>query len=292
MKRPYVWLVVLMFFFFVILGVAIWSSVSIFDLGSSGKRIGVVEIRGVIADSRDTLKAVKKFRKDQNVKAVLLRIDSPGGGVGPSQEIYREVRRTVQEKPVVASLGGVAASGGYYIASAAGHIVASPGTVTGSIGVIVPFPNFRLLFEKIGYDKTVVKSGQFKDIGDPGREMTPEEKKLLQETVDAVHHQFVQDVAKGRKLPEKEVQKVADGRILTGEMARQLGLVDELGNFEDGVTAAATLAGIKGEPKLVYAEKEKRSLLDFLIGSKLNSKINGYLENSWHILRYEMPSWR
>ena len=291
MKRVRVWLTGFVFLFSVIVGVLIWSLVpDEFSFLSKGSRIGVIEVRGVIADVQDTVTNIKKFRKDKNIKAILLRIESPGGGVGPSQEIYREVRRTIESKPVVASLGGIAASGGYYIASAASHVVANPGTVTGSIGVIVPFPNFRELFEKIGYGKTIVKSGQYKDLGDPGREMTPEEKALLQETVDAVHQQFIRDVASGRNLTEAKVREIADGRILTGEMALQLELVDELGNFEDGVKAAADLANLKEEPILEYAKKKRSSLLDFLLGEDLGGRINSYLEEPLYSLRYQLPS--
>ena len=229
-------------------------------------RIGVVEIRGVIDNVQDSLKAFVEFRKDPNVKSILVRIESPGGGIGASQELYREIRRTIEEKPVVASLGGIAASGGYYLASAANRIVANPGTITGSIGVISYFPNLRELLDKLGITATIIKSGRFKDTGNPDREMTQEEKDLLQETMDLAHRQIIRDVARGRKLAEEDVLKIADGRIVLGETAQQLGLVDELGNFEDAVRASAVLGKIEAEPELIYAKKKKRSLLDFLIG--------------------------
>ena len=156
-------------------GVVVWL-ISGAEFSVSGNRVGEIDIKGTIISSQDTLKQIMDFRKESSIKAIVLRIDSPGGAVGPSQEIYREIRRTAQIKPVVASLGSVAASGGYYIASAASHIVANPGTITGSIGVIIHVPNFKDLFGKIGYQMITIKSGQFKDIGNPSREMTPEEK--------------------------------------------------------------------------------------------------------------------
>jgi protease-4 len=206
-----------------------------------------------------------KFTKDDSVKAIVFRIESPGGGVSPSQELYREIQRTAEKKPVVASMGSVAASGGYYIASGVQKIYANPGTITGSIGVIAQFTNFEELFKKIGFRMEVVKSGAFKDVGNPGRAMTPEEREYLQELLDSVHQQFVRDVARGRRMPEEKVREIADGRIFTGEQAKEMGLVDELGGLNDAVDAAGKMAGITGEPKLVYPEKKKVSLLDYLL---------------------------
>jgi protease-4 len=274
-------------FCFAVMGVLLWLVFPKIELWTSANKIGVVEVRGIIRDVQKQLQDIKKFRQDQKIKAILLRIESPGGGVGPSQELYREIRRTIKEKPVVASLGGVAASGGYYIASSASHIVANPGTITGSIGVVLPFPNLQGLFEKLGYKKTIIQSGPFKDMGNPGREMTPQEKELLQETVDAVHRQFVRHVCQGRNLPQKDIEQIADGRILTGEMAQKLALVDELGNFEDAVKAAANLAKIEGEPKLVYAGKKRRSLLEFLLGCEWDEKMRSYLGDSRYVLPHE-----
>jgi protease-4 len=236
------------------------------------------------------LKGFREFRKDSNVKCILLRIESPGGGIGASQELYREVRRTIEVKPVVASLGGIAASGGYYIASAANRIVANPGTITGSIGVISYFPNFRELFEKIGFTAVTIKSGRFKDIGNPDRNMTQEERDLLQSAMDEAHRQFIRDVARGRNLSEEKVREVADGRILMGERAQQLGLVDELGNFEDAVKASAMLGKIEEEPELIYAKKKRHSMLDLLIGSEMSEAIDGYLSGSSNFLRYQAPA--
>jgi protease-4 len=231
-----------------------------------GEQIGIIEVKGVIADPVPVLTQLKEFRKNKHVKAIVLRIDSPGGGVGPSQEIYAEVRRTRLSKTVVASMGAIAASGGYYIASAADHVVANPGSITGSIGVIMEFANLEELFTKIGISASVLKSGEYKDVGSPLREMTPEERVLLQDFVDNVHKQFVSAVADARNMSEEDVRAIADGRIMSGEQAKELGLLDSLGNLEDAIAMAAELAGVEGEPSVLYPEKEF-SLLDHLLGS-------------------------
>ena len=245
-----------------------------------GEKVGVLEVKGVIANIQPTIDELVKFRKDGSVKAVVVRIESPGGGVSPSQELYQEIRRTVQVKPVVVSMGSVAASGGYYIACAAQKIYANPGTITGSIGVILQFTNFEELLRKIGFRMEVVKSGPYKDVGNPGREMTAEEKAYLQEMVNNVHQQFVRDVARGRHMKVEKVREVADGRIFTGEQAMELGLVDELGNLKDAINAAAKMAAIEGEPKVVYPEKERKSLLDYFfdqITEKLANNLQPYM---------------
>lgn len=234
-----------------------------------GEKVGVVEIKGVIADAKETVLQLKRFRKNKDVKAIVLRIDSPGGGVGPSQEIYAEVKKTTRTKKVVASMGAIAASGGYYVAAAADHVVANPGTITGSIGVLMEFPNMEELFKKIGLSAVVLKSGDYKDTGSPLRKMTPKERELLQGFIDNVHQQFVTAVAEGRKMSEESVRAIADGRILSGEQAQKLGLLDSLGNMEDAIVIAAELGGIKGEPSVVYAEKKKFSILELILGSKL-----------------------
>ena len=230
-----------------------------------GDKVGLLEVRGMIIDVQPVIEQLVKFKKDDSVKAIVFRIESPGGGVSPSQELYREIQRTAEKKPVVASMGSVAASGGYYIASGVQKIYANPGTITGSIGVIAQFTNFEELFKKIGFRMEVVKSGAFKDVGNPGRAMTPEEREYLQKLLDSVHQQFIRDVARGRRMPEEKVREIADGRIFTGEQAKEMGLVDELGGLNDAVDAAAKMAGITGEPKLVYPEKKKISLLDYLL---------------------------
>jgi len=276
--------------FLLVCGMVAWLSLPALQGWLASNKVGIVEIRGVIRDSRPFLEQLARFRGESSVRAVVLRIESPGGGVGPSQEIYREVRRTAERKPVVASLGGIAASGGYYAACGAHRILASPGTVTGSIGVLAPFPDFRGLFEKIGYGKTVIKSGRFKDLGDPGREMTPEEKRLVQEMVETVHRQFMEDVAKGRKLSLEEVKSVADGRIMAGETALENKLVDELGNFRDAVGVAARLGGVEGEPVLVYGEERGFSLLGFLFGKRWKDELGSRWESWAPVPRYRPPS--
>lgn len=231
-----------------------------------GDKIAIIEIRGLITQSQGIIDELHLHRDDERVKAIVLRIDSPGGGVGPSQEIYREVMKIKSEnkKKVVTSMGSVAASGGYYIASASDLIVANPGTITGSIGVLMEFTNIEELFKKIGIKGVVIKSGEHKDLGSPFREMTPEERRLIQSVIDNVHQQFIQAVAEGRKMDRAKVTQVADGRILTGEQAKQLGLVDELGNLQDAIDAAAKMVGIEGKPQIVYP-KRKFSLLELLI---------------------------
>ncbi len=221
-----------------------------------GKNIGVIEIKGIIKTAQFNLEHLVKFRKNNQIKAVLLRIDSPGGAVVPSQELYMEILKLRQQKPVVASLGNVAASGGYYIASAASKIVAAPGTLTGSIGVKIEFANIEQLLKKLGIQPTVIKSVPYKDIGSPIREMTKEERIMLEKLVKNIHSQFVKDIAKGRNLPVERVESIANGSIFTGQEAKKLGLVDQLGNFEDAIRLAVKLGKIKEEPRLFYPKKK------------------------------------
>jgi protease-4 len=254
-----------------------------------GDRVGEIDITGTILGSQGTLKQLKKFRTDSTIKAILLRVNSPGGAVGPSQEIYREVQRTVKVKPVVVSMGSVAASGAFYLATAATRILADPGTLTGSIGVIIHLPNMQGLFSKIGYKTVTIQSGQFKDMGDPGREMTPAEQALLQSTIDATYKQFVRDVARARNLPEADVRKIADGRVILGEDALKLKLIDQIGNYEDALLEAGKLGGIKGEPEVEKEKKDEFSLLNFLIGGKASEKLNALLADCSTGLMYELP---
>ena len=229
-----------------------------------GEKVAILPISGLITDSEATIEQLKKFAKDDSVKAIVVRLNTPGGGVGPSQEIYEEVRKIRGKKVIVASMGALAASGGYYIACGADKIFANPGTITGSIGVLMQFVNVKDLIEKIGVKGFVIKSGSFKDTGSPVREMSPEERKLLQNVIDNVHSQFVNAVVEGRKLPREEVLAIADGRILSGEQAKELGLVDVLGNQEDAVAEAGKMAKIEGEPRVVTIPKKKFSILELL----------------------------
>ena len=262
--------------FFILFGVVSRMEESPF---AKGDKVAVLPITGVIADPDATIDQLKKFAKDGSVKAIVLRINSPGGGVGPSQEIYEEVRKLKGKKPVVASMGAVAASGGYYIACGAQKIYANPGTITGSIGVIMQFVNVKDLIEKIGVKGFAVKSGELKDTGTPLRDMTPEERQYLQGVIDNVFGQFVNAVAEGRKLEVEAVRKIADGRIFSGEQAKALGLVDVLGNQEDAVAEAGRMAKIEGEPRVVLPPKKKVSILD-LLREEVKSIIDENLANS------------
>ncbi len=246
-------------------GVVLQSSLGA-GQGGAGN-VGVVEISGMIASSKEIINDLKTFREDSNIKAIVLRIDSPGGGVGPSQEIYREVMKTRLIKKVVASLGSVAASGGYYSASACDGIMANPGTITGSIGVIMEYASFKDIIKKIGLTPVVIKSGEYKDMGSPLRDLEDSEKKLLQGVVDEIHYQFVKDVATGRNLDEEKMATLADGRIFTGARALDLQLVDRLGNLGDAVEWAGTLAGITGEVTPVYPSEDGMTVIKKVISS-------------------------
>ena len=267
-KRPFLLASALLagiFVFFLALAVTVASFMGRPANFVIGDKIGVVEVFGAIADSRQVIEQLHGFRDNDNIKAIVLRIDSPGGGVGPSQEIHDEVKAIDATKPVIVSMGSVAASGGYYIAASAREIVANPGTITGSIGVIMEFTNFQELLDKIGLSSVVVKSGEYKDIGSPSREMTSLERQILQDLIDDVHSQFVASVAVGRKLDEEAVRKIADGRIFSGRRAMDMGLVDRMGNLDVAIRRAAELAGIDGEPNVVYPPSESPKLIDFFI---------------------------
>jgi protease-4 len=258
-------------------------------------KIGVIQIKGVIRDSGEILNQLITFRKDRGIKGIILRIDSPGGGVGASQEIYREVLKTREEKKVIVSMGGVAASGGYYIASAGDKIMANPGTMTGSIGVIMEFYQFKELAEKIGVGLEVIKSGEFKDVGSSYREPTEREKELLTSFVKNIHEQFINAVATGRNLSVEKVREIADGRILSGEMAKDLGLIDHLGNFQDAVDLTKSLVGIEGDANLVFPQKPSFRLWDlfFKEASETMSQffykqMTGSIEYRWKGFSKEM----
>lgn len=267
-RHPYLFFLLVSFSILTVLvlgslAMARWMWRSTGDSGAPS--VGVIEIDGAIADSRQTIDHIRRFREDDAIKAIVIRINSPGGAVGPAQEIYREIRKTVGTKTVVASMGAVAASGGYYVASAADGIVANPGTITGSIGVIMGYTNFGELLEKIGMVPVVIKSGPYKDTGSPTREMRDDEREILQAIIQTIHAQFVTAIAEGRKMARAEVERAADGRIITGEDAQARGLVDRLGNFQDALEWAAELAGIEGAVVPVYARDKKLTLLRYLI---------------------------
>jgi protease-4 len=244
------------------------ASVATSFLGSSGG-VGVVEISGVILDSKKTLARLRRFEEDNQVSAVVLRLNSPGGSVAPSQEIYEAVQN--YKKPLVVSMASVAASGAYYIACGAKKVYANAGTLTGSIGVIMPFANLQKLYEWAKVQRYSIKTGKYKDAGADYREMTADERALLQTMLDDVLMQFKQAVAKGRGLSMEAVTKVADGRIFSGQQAKAFHLVDELGTLQDAIQEAGVLAKIKGKPTVIYPEKKRRGLLDFVLDDPLGN---------------------
>ena len=229
-----------------------------------GPRVALVELEGIILDVEDIVRDLKSHRDNPLVRAVVLRINSPGGVVGPTQELFRAVQRLREAgKPVVASLGAVAASGGYYVAVAADSIYANPGTLTGSIGVIMQMANLENLMKKVGVDYVVIKSGQFKDVGNISRPMTPEERRVLQALLDDVHRQFIDAVAEGRKLDRARVVQFADGRVFSGAQAKSLAMVDELGGLEEAINGAAKRAGLEIPPRVILP-KRRFSVMDLL----------------------------
>jgi len=253
-----------------VIGVSLLTSLALDSGWLGGERVAVIRIEGVIVDSRETIEELRRFRDNPSIKAVVLRIDSPGGGVVPSQEIHTEVLKARKDGrlKLVASMGNLAASGGYYIAAATDKIVANPGTLTGSIGVIMELANVQGLLEKVGVQSVVIKSGRYKDLASPFRAMSKEDRGLLQNVLDDVHDQFIQAVAAGRALKVEEVRPLADGRIFTGRQARTAKLVDELGDLQDAIKLAARLVGIEGEPRVVEPRK-RFSLRDLLENSFL-----------------------
>jgi len=261
------------------------------SLATSGERVAVIELIEPILDSQEIVRQFKKYRENKSVKAILFRVDSPGGGVSASQEIYEEVRKTRQAgKPVVVSMGSVAASGGYYVSCGATTIVANPGTLTGSIGVIFQFLHFSELLNKIGVDASTFKTGKFKDIGSPYRKTTVDEKRFFDQLLADVYDQFVSVVATERKLDRKVVLGYADGRIFTGRQARQYGLVDTLGTYEDALSIAAKLGEIRGKPKVVK-ERKLKSFMERLMGqtiSELSTLKNELF--SQPVLQYKLSS--
>jgi len=249
-----------------------------------GDRVGVVLLEGTINESRRTIQSLKEFGDAERIKGVVVRIDSPGGGVVPTQEIYEEIRKLKKKKPVIASLGGMATSGGYYIASACHQIVANPGTLTGSIGVIIQLANVEGLMQKLGLEGYNVKSGPHKDMGSPLRPLSPEGRAILQSVVDNVHGQFVRAVASGRSMEESKVRELADGRIYSGEQAMAIGLVDSLGNMDDAIDLVAKRAGIEGVPQVIYARAREKNWWKELLFSLFSEQLE--MGRNWG-LRYQ-----
>jgi len=265
--------------FLVILLLVVIIFVASFLTGIVGKgfgdKIGVVEIEGVIADGKDAMEDIVKFKEDDSIRGVIVRINSPGGSVGPSQEIYQELKKLGGKKKVYISASSVCASGGYYIASAGEKIFANPSTITGSIGVIMEQVVAEDLMKKIGIQPNTIKSGKFKDVGSPFRRMQDDERAYFQQILDSIHQQFIEDVAEGRKMSVEQAKKLSDGQVYTGSRAKELGLVDSIGTFYDTVDDMKKVLGIKGKPVLVYG-KRPFSLLKWLISSVTETIIRQY----------------
>ncbi|HSP17839.1 MAG TPA: signal peptide peptidase SppA [Thermoanaerobaculia bacterium] len=257
-------------FFFLVFFVAL-SRQDSGELSLSTSKIAIIPIEGEILDARDTVDLLRKYSRNSTVKAIVMRINSPGGAIAPSQEIYSEIRKTRQKsgKPIVASLDSVGASGGYYIAAACDEIVANPGSITGSIGVILDWMEVDDLIKWAKMKRETITSGPMKAAGSPFRKLTDTERQYLQRIVLQLHQQFVKAVAEGRagKITEQQVAQLADGRVFTGEEALSLKLIDRLGNLGDAVTLAARKAGVRGEPSTIYPRKREHTLLDLITDS-------------------------
>ncbi|RUM41635.1 MAG: signal peptide peptidase SppA [Desulfurobacterium sp.] len=270
--------------FFFLIVISILKGIFLPEVSVPGEKIGLVKIEGVIKSSDTYLKLLDKLEGDEDVKAIVLRVDSPGGVVGACQEIHDKVKEISQKKPVVVSMGSIAASGGLYISVPATKIVANPGTITGSIGVILQSYNVKQLADKIGIKVITVKSGKFKDLLNPFREPDKKTLQILQALIDDSYNQFVEAVAEGRKLPVEKVKKFADGRIFTGRQAKELGLVDELGNFDRAVEVARELS--KSPDARIFEAKPRKTFIQKLFGERtkellnnLSRVINGEVEN-------------
>ena len=243
------------------------------------KGVGLVEVKGMIFDSRETIRQLRYFYKQDAVKAVVLRVDSPGGVVAPSQEICDEVRKFALKKKIIVSMGSLAASGGYYISAPATLIYANPGTITASIGVILKLSNIEALMDKIGIKSYTLKTGKYKDSGSPVRQFSEADRAMLQAVIDNTHEQFVQAVASGRKLPVEDVRKIADGRILSGEQAMAYKLVDRLGTLQDAIEEAGRQAGIVGDPEVISAPRKKINYWDVMTDG-VEGTFNNHLERA------------
>ncbi len=286
MKRP--WLVYGLAFigglvvFFILLSFII-SLLMIFKEKDFGKpQIGILQIKGIILDAEEYLMAIKEMAKKKSIKAIVVRIDSPGGSVGASQEIFEELKKTRNLKPVIVSMGSVAASGALYVALGGTKIFASPGTITGSIGVVLEIPNIEKLLKKIGIESETIKSGAYKDTGSIYRPLTSEEKKYLTKKVKLIHDQFIKAISEERKISIEKVKSFADGRIFTGEEAKSLGLVDKMGNFWDAVEEAKKMAKIS-EAKLVFMPK-KKGFLSKILEEKSSLILESFFLKPWYIV--------
>jgi protease-4 len=237
-------------------------------LGGFGDRIGVVDLEGVILSPQPVVGQLKKFGDDSSIKAIILHVNSPGGGVAASEEIYREVKRvrTEKKKKIVVSIETVGASGAFYVASAADKIYADEGSIVGSIGVIAQWVNYGDLLKWAKLKDVVIKTGEFKDTGNPARDLTPAEQAYMQSLIDNMFGQFIKAVSDGRGLKYDDVKSIANGKVWTGQEAQSMKLIDSIGDFEKAVQDTAKSVGISGEPTLVHPEKDRRTLLDLLLG--------------------------
>ncbi len=233
-----------------------------------GDKIAVVDLEGVILSPKDTVEQLRKYGDDSSIKAIIIHVNSPGGGAAASEEIYREVLRIrdVKKKRIVASIESVGASGAYYVSSATNKIFADQASVVGSIGVIMELYNYEELMKWAKLKAIVLKAGEFKDTGSPVRELTPAERAYLQGLLDNMHTQFIHSVAEGRHMKDAEILPLADGKVWTGEQAMPLKLIDQIGDFRAAIADTAKSVGIKGEPTIVRPEKDRKSLLDLLFG--------------------------
>lgn len=247
---------------------------------SLNDKVGVLPIEGLITDSFKINQQIDEFAEDSSIVAVVVRINSPGGSVGAAQEIYDAILELKKKKKVVVSMGSIAASGGLLIACAGDKIVANPGTITGSISAIMQFANFEELMKKVGVKSSVVKSGPYKDIGSPMREMTPEEQAIVQELVDDIYNQFIDVIVRNRKLTREQVAAIADGRVFSGRKAKDYGLVDQLGNMDAAAKLASVLAGKDGQYELVFPKKTGRGIFDLMFESAANSLNQALREKS------------
>ena len=250
---------------------------------SIGKKVGIVKITGPIISSQSINLQIEKFKNRKDISAIVLRIDSPGGLVAPTQEIYEKVKSIRGIKPIISSMGSVAASGGYYIALGSDTLIANPGTIVGSIGVIMNYPVATELLNKVGIKFETVKSGGLKDVGSYSREVTEADRRHLNEMVANIHSQFIAAVEENRSIDKSKLIKLADGRVFTGQQSKDLGLVDVLGTFEDAISLAGLLSNIEGKPKTIEINKKNNSLFDFFT-TNLEQATNSWFD--------ELPAYR
>jgi protease-4 len=275
-RHPILFAFVLLILMAMVFSAVIFSVSALAGKGKSflaSEKVGVVTVAGVITDARETVQQLEELGQDDSVRAVVVRIETPGGGVAPSQEIYGAVQELRKKKKVVASIGAIGASGGYLIACAADRIVANPGSITGSISAVMHLLNAEGLLSKIGLKPAVIKSGKYKDIGSPSREITPEERALLQALIDDMNDHFIDTIGGDRKMSREKVKAIADGRIFSGRQAKQVGLIDELGDMNQAIALAGAISGMKGKPEAVYVGK-KKAFWDVVFKNSLSALVS------------------